>query len=53
MTGGAVAAAADGELGAGLAGERDDTGDVGRAGDAGDERGAPVDVSGKTARASS
>ena len=44
VAGGAVAAAADGQLGAAVTGERDDAGHVGRVGGAGDQRGAPVDV---------
>ena len=44
---GAVAAAADRELGSGLAGVGDDAGDVVGARDAGDERGAAVDVRGE------
>ena len=45
VAGGAVAAAADGQLEPGLAGVRDDAGDVGRAGGAHDQGGAPVDGS--------
>ena len=44
VAGGAVAAAADGQLGAAVAGERDDAGHVGRVGGAGDQRGASIDV---------
>jgi hypothetical protein len=49
-----VAAAADRELGPGLAGVGDDPGDVVGARDAGDQRGAAVDVrAATTVRASS
>ena len=41
VAGRAVAAAADGQVGAGLAGERDDAGDVGRVGDP-DDHGRPA-----------
>jgi hypothetical protein len=47
VAGGAVAAAADRELGSGLAGLGDDAGDVAGTLDAGDERGAAVDVRGE------